>query len=46
MTFQLIPNEKNVNDTSYGTPSKMALDAQDNLRNKTTENMAVSSNLE
>ena len=37
MTFQLIPNEKVVSETSYGTPSKMALDDQDNLTNKTTQ---------
>ena len=42
VTFQFIPNEKVVSDTSYGTPSKMALDDQDNLTNKTTENMAMS----
>ena len=42
VTFQLIPNEKVASDTSYGTPSKIVLDGQDNLVNKTTENMATS----
>ena len=42
VTFQLILKEKVVSDTSYDTPSKIALDDQDNLTNKTTENMFMS----
>ena len=42
VTFQLIPNEKVVSDTSYGTPSKIVSDDQDNLVHKTTESMVTS----